>query len=101
MIKPVKFLFFLFFIPFVLTAQVRATEDKVEEILIQFENAEVDIVELRTMKKWKALELSHEMKSQMDYNIIRVKYNAKGKEHMVIIDLNLVPIRYDYLSLSD
>jgi hypothetical protein len=77
---------------------VRITEKKVEEVLIQFENAEVDIVELKTMRKWKALELSHEMKSQMDYNVIRVKYKSKGTERMVIIDLNLVPIRYDYLN---
>ena len=76
---------------------MRVTEKKVEEVLIQFEKADVDIVELKTMRKWKALELSHEMKSQMDYNVIRVKYKSKGTERMVVIDLNLVPIRYDYL----
>ena len=53
------------------------------------------------MRKWKALELSHEMKSQMDYNVVRVKYRAKGTERMVIIDMNLVPIRYDYLNLLE
>jgi hypothetical protein len=101
MIKQLQLLLLLLFIPAVLAAQVRVTEEKVEEILIQFENAEVDIVELKTMRKWKALELSHVMKSQMDYNVIRVKYNSKGTERMVIIDLNLVPIRYNYLDRWD
>ena len=62
-----------------LAAQVRITEKKVEEVLIQLENAEVDIIQVKTMRKWKALELSHEMKSQMDYNIVLVKYMSKGQ----------------------
>jgi hypothetical protein len=97
MIKPLLLLLCILFIPATISAQVRVTEKKVEEVLIQFENADVDITELKTMRKWKALELSHEMKSQMDYNVIRVKYKSKGTDRMVIIDLNLVPIRYDYL----
>ena len=97
MIKPLLLLLCILFIPTTISAQVRVTEKKVEEVLIQFENADVDITELKTMRKWKALELSHEMKSQMDYNVIRVKYKSKGMDRMVIIDLNLVPIRYDYL----
>ena len=97
MIKPLLLLLCFLFIPVTLNAQVRVTEKKVEEVLIQFENADVDITELKTMRKWKALELSHEMKSQMDYNVIRVKYKSRGADRMVIIDLNLVPIRYDYL----
>ncbi len=70
---------------------------EVEEVLIQLENAEVDIIQVKTMRKWKALELSHEMKPQMDYNIVLVKYMTKGEKRTVIIDRNLVPIRYDYL----
>ena len=97
MIRSLLLLLCILFIPFALHSQVRVTEKKVEEVLIQFEDAEVDIIELKTMRKWKALELSHEMKSQMDYNVIRVKYTTKGTNRMVIIDLNLVPIRYDYL----
>ena len=97
MIKPLLLLLCILFIPTTISAQVRVTEKKVEEVLIQFENADVDITELKTMRKWKALELSHEMKSQMDYNVIRVKYKSKGTDRMVIIDVNLVPIRYDYL----
>ena len=97
MIKPLLLLLCIMFLPLALHSQVRVTEKKVEEVLIQFENADVDIIELKTMRKWKALELSHEMKSHMDYNVIRVKYTSKGSDRMVIIDLNLVPIRYDYL----
>ncbi len=87
----------MLFLPIVLSAQVRITEKKVEVVLIQLENAEVDIIRVKTIKKWKALELSHEMKPQMDYNIVLVKYMTKGEIRTVIIDRNLVPIRYDYL----
>jgi len=97
MIKSLLLLLCMLFIPVALHSQVRITEKKVEEVLIKFEKADVDIVELKTMRKWKALELSQEMKSHMDYNVIRVKYTSKGTNRMVIIDLNLVPIRYDYL----
>ncbi len=97
MIKSLLLLLCIFFIPITLSAQVRITEKKVEEVLIQFENAEVDIIQVKTMRKWKALELSHEMKPQMDYNIVLVKYMSNGAKKTVIIDRNLVPIRYDYL----
>ena len=62
MIKSLLLLLCILFIPTFLSAQVRVTEKKVEEVLIQFENAEVDIIQVKTMRKWKALELSHEMK---------------------------------------
>lgn len=97
MIKPLLMLFCILFIPFTLSAQVRITDKKVEEVLIQLESAEIDIIQVKTMKKWKALELSHEMKPQMNYNIVLVKYNLNGSKRTVIIDQNLVPIRYDYL----
>ena len=97
MMKPLLLLLCMLFIPITLSAQVRITEKKVEEVLIQLENSEVDIIKVKTMRKWKALELSHEMKPQMDYNIVLVKYMTKGEKRTVIIDWNLVPIRYDYL----
>ena len=97
MIKPLLLLVCFLFIPLSLVSQIRITEKKVEEVLIKLENAEVDIVEVKTLKKWKALELSHEMKPQMNYNVVMVKYNAKGEFRTVIFDMNLVPIRYDYL----
>jgi len=36
------------------------------------------------------------MKPQMNYNVVRVKYKAQDSLKMVIIDMHLVPIRYDY-----
>jgi ATP:corrinoid adenosyltransferase len=102
MIKPLLLLLGMFFIPITISAQgVRITEEKVEKLLINMENAEVDIIELKTMPKWKALDLSQEMKSRMDYNIVRVKYISNGTNKTVIIDSNLVPIRYDYLDLLE
>ena len=102
MMKPLLLLLCLVFIPLSISAQgVRITEKKVEKLLINLENSEVDIIELKTMRKWKALELSHEMKSQMDYNIVRVKYKSNGTNKTVIIDSNLVPIRYDYLDMLE
>jgi hypothetical protein len=44
----------------------------------------------------KALELSHEMKPQMNYNVVRVKYKTQDSLKVVIIDMHLIPIRYDY-----
>jgi len=100
--KPLLLLICLVLIPLSISAQgVRITEKKVEKLLINLENSDVDIIELKTMRKWKALELSHEMKSRMDYNIIRVKYKANGASKTVIIDSNLVPIRYDYLDMLE
>lgn len=97
MIKPLLMLFCILFIPITLSAQVRITDKKVEEVLIQLESAEIDIIQVKTVKKWKALELSHEMKPRMNYNVVLVKYNLNGSKRTVIIDQNLVPIRYDYL----
>lgn len=101
MIKRLLFFAIFLMLPISLAAQVRITEKKVESVLVKLEGAEVDIVELKTIRKWKALELSHEMKSQMDYNIVLVKYMSKGTRRTVIIDRNLVPIRYDYLDTME
>lgn len=102
MIKPLLLFLVMLFIPITISAQgVRITEEKVEKVLINMENSEVDIIELKTMPKWKALDLSHEMKSRMDYNVVRVKYTTNGTSKMVIIDTNLVPIQYDYLELLE
>jgi len=101
MMKRMIFLFGMLFIPIALSAQVRITEKKVEEVLTKLENTEVDILEVKTQRKWKALELSNDMRSKMDYNIVLVKYLAKGSERTVIIDRNLVPVRYDYLEMID
>jgi hypothetical protein len=102
MIKPLLFWLVLLFIPLTISAQgIRITEKKVEEVLVMLEDADVEILELKTLRKYKALNLSNDMKSKMDYNIVRVKYMANGKSKTVIIDRNLVPIRYDYLDLLE
>lgn len=97
MIKKLFLLFSIILLPTTSVAQISVSEDKVEEVLIKLEEADVDIIKFKTLKKWKALELSHEMKPQMDYNVILVKYESKGQEKTVIIDQHLVPIRFDYL----
>lgn len=102
MIKPLLFWLVLLFIPLTISAQgIRITEKKVEEVLVMLEDADVEILELKTLRKYRALNLSNDMKSKMDYNIVRVKYMANGKSKTVIIDRNLVPIRYDYLDLLE
>ncbi|WKK64546.1 hypothetical protein [Lutimonas zeaxanthinifaciens] len=101
MIKKLSLLFLALLFPTITFAQISVSEDKVEEVLIKLEDADVDIIKLKTLKKWKALELSHEMKPQMDYNVVLVKYESKGQEKTVIIDQHLVPIRFDYLDKSE
>jgi len=88
---------FLMLAPFFISAQaIKITNSDAKEIIDDMELYEVEILEVKTLKKWKALELSHEMKSQMNYNVVRVKYKAQDSLKIVIIDMHLVPIRYDY-----
>lgn len=101
MIRTILLFLCILCIPISIHSQVRITEKKVEEVLIQLEDQPVDILELKTMKKYKALNLSNDMRSQMDYNVVRVKYETEGQTKIVLIDSNLVPIRYDYLMLAD
>jgi len=102
MIKPLLFVLGMFFIPATLSAQgVKITEKKVEEVLVKLENSEVEIIDVRTLPKYKALNLSNDMKSQMDYNVVRVKYKAKGALRTMLIDRNLVPIHYDYAGYEE
>ncbi len=90
-------LLFLIFSPFFITAQaVKITETVAMEVIDHMESYPVDIIQVKTLKKWKALELSHEMKPQMNYNVVRVKYKTQDSLKIVIIDMHLVPIRYDY-----
>ena len=95
MIKSLLLLLCLLFIPISISAQgARITEDKVEKLLINLENSEVDIIELKTMRKWKALELTSEMKPQMNYNVVRIEYVVEDTVKIVILDMHLVPIKY-------
>jgi len=90
-------LLFLMLVPFFISAQaIKITNLAAKEIIDDMEVYPVEILEVKTLKKWKALELSHEMKPQMNYNVVRVKYKAQDSLKMVIIDMHLVPIRYDY-----
>lgn len=75
---------------------IKITNLAAKEIIDDMENYPVEIIQVKTLKKWKALELSSEMKPQMNYNVVRVKYKAQDSLKIVIIDMHLVPIRYDY-----
>ena len=89
---------FLICLPYCLSAQaVKITDSAAKEVIENMEPSPVEIIQVKTLKKWKALELSHEMKPQMNYNVVRVKYKAQDSIKMVIIDMHLVPIRYDYI----
>lgn len=99
--KPLVLLF-LICLPCYLSAQtVRITDSAAQEVIEDMEPSPVEIIQVKTLKKWKALELSHEMKPQMNYNVVRVKYKAQDSIKIVIIDMHLVPIRYDYLRTMD
>ena len=90
-------LLFLIFSPFFITAQsIKITQSVAKDVIDNMEQHSVDIINVVTMKKWKALELSEKMKPQMNYNVVRVKYKTKDSLKIAIIDMHLVPIRYDY-----
>lgn len=91
--KPL-FILFLFLAPFLVSSQtLKITEYGVKGIIDQMEDDPVEIIKVKTLKKWKALELSNDMKSQMDYNVVRVEYKTQDSLKIVIIDMHLVPIR--------
>ena len=79
--------------PLTISAQVRLT---VKKVIDKMESNSVELIKVKVLKKWKALELSNDMKSQMDYNVVRVKYKIKGTVKIAIIDRNLVPVNYDF-----
>lgn len=81
--------------PLTISAQGdKITNKKVKEVLHKFERYSVDLIEVKTLKKWRALELSRAMKSHMNYNVVRVKYKTMSGIKTVIIDMHLVPIHY-------
>ena len=89
------------FISLSINAQgVTITEKKVEEVIEKMENSSVELIEVKTMKKYKALVLSNDMKEKMGYHVIRVKYKTENTQKTILIDMNLVPIEYDYAALS-
>jgi len=75
-------------------------ERKIEAAIEKMENKQVEIVKVKTMKKYKALGLSSDMKDKMDYHVIRVRYIVDNTLKTMVIDVNLVPIQYDYANLQ-
>ena len=82
--------------PLFLSSQaIKITEHAAKIVIDQMETEQVEIIQVKTLKKWKALNLSNDMKPQMNYNVVRVKYKTQDSMKMVIIDMHMVPIKYD------
>ena len=98
-------------LPLSISAQtVKITNKKVQGIIEKLETYDVELIEVKTLRKWKALGLSRDMKPQMDYNVVRVKYKTEDTYKTALIDMHLVPILFDvkkirvkedYVSMSD
>ena len=113
MMKFIVLLLFIISLPLTISAQaVKITNEKVQQIIENIEPYSVELMEVKVLKKWKALGLSNDMKPQMDYNVVRVKYRTADTNKIALIDMHLVPIRYDikratvkgkehYISMSD
>jgi hypothetical protein len=82
--------------PFTISAQNKLTDKKVKEIIENMESNSVDIIKVKIVRKYKALNLSKNMRSQMDYDVVKVKYKIDGNLKTAIIDRHLVPINYDF-----
>ena len=96
MIKLLILLLLIVFLPLTISAQsVKITNEKVQEIIENIEPYAVELIEVKTLRKWKALELSSDMKPQMDYNVVRVRYQTEDKLKTVLIDMHMVPILFD------
>ena len=93
MIKLLIIFLFLVLFPLTISAQSIKIEDKhARRIINKIEQYPVEIIQVKTLKKYKALGLSSEMKSKMNYNVVRVKYKTPYALKTVIIDMHLVPI---------
>jgi hypothetical protein len=90
-------LLFLVLLPIYLSAQsVKITKLEALDVIDHLEPHPVEIIEVKTLKKWKAFGLSSDMKPQMNYNVVKVTYKTRDSLKIVIIDMHLVPIRYDF-----
>ncbi len=93
MMKRFILLLSILFLPLTISGQsIRITDKKVQKVIEEMEMYSVELIEVKTLRKWKALELSSDMRPQMDYNVIRVKYRTGDMVKTVIIDMHLVPI---------
>ena len=96
MMKILILLLCLVLFPFTVSAQsVKISNRQVKQVIDKMELYSVELIEVKTLKKWKALELSRDMKPQMNYNVVRVKYRTLDTYKIVLIDMHLVPILYD------
>ena len=91
----VLLLCFLLFSQTISAQSIKIEDKSVRKIIENIENFPVELIEVKTLKKYKALKLSREMKSKMDYNVVRVKYKTLYSYKTVIIDMHLVPILID------
>lgn len=73
---------------------LKVSELQAVKIIDKLEKGSFEIMEVKTLKKWKALELSSEMKPQMNYNVVRIKYKINDTIKIVLLDMHLVPIKY-------
>lgn len=73
---------------------MKVSELQAVKIIDKLEKGSFEIMEVKTLKKWKALELSSEMKPQMNYNVVRIKYKINDTIKIVLLDMHLVPIKY-------
>ena len=97
MIKPLCLLICILIITSTIYAQSeKISNHKVKNVIDKLEQNPFELTEVKTLKKWKALGLSKEMKPQMNYNVILVKYKIGDKNKTVLIDMNLVPIDFNY-----
>lgn len=96
MMKLFILLLCLVLFPLTVSAQsVKISNRQVKQVIDKMELYSVELIEVKTLKKWKALELSRDMKPQMNYNVVRVKYRTLDTFKTVLIDMHLVPILYD------
>lgn len=96
MMKSLILLLSIVLLPHIISAQsVKINNKKVQEIIEKTEPYAVELIEVKTLRKWKALGLSNDMKPQMDYNVVRVKYRTVDTFKTVLIDMHLVIIEYD------
>ena len=72
----------------------KVSELQAIKIIDKLETRSFEIIEVKTLKKWKALELTSEMKPQMNYNVVRIEYVVEDTVKIVILDMHLVPIKY-------
>lgn len=96
MIRPAIVIVFLLICCQELASQsVSVTQDKAEHLVMKMESQPVKVLQVKIMKKWRALELSQEMKRRMNYNVVRVKYQVGDTRKTVLFDMHLVPIVRD------